>query len=85
MACGCEVVSVDNEERKITVYIPLDADDVMKVKAGADVTVTIKGKVKGGRFSDTKHEWEDASGNLEIEVSDITVEGSNYFADLAGK
>lgn len=81
--CGCEIVSADEKERKIVIYIPMDADNVMKVKAGAEVTVTIKGKVKGGRFSAEKSEWEDASGNLEIEVDDITVKGSNYYAELA--
>lgn len=81
--CGCEIVSADEKERKIVIYIPMDSDNVMKVKAGADVTVTIKGKVKGGRFSAEKSEWEDASGNLEIEVDDITVKGSNYYAELA--
>lgn len=81
MSCGCEV-SIDNEKRKATIYIPVDAKLVQDIEAGDEVTVTIKGKVIGGHFRLKREDWEDSNGNLDVEIDSISVDGKNAFQQL---
>lgn len=78
--CGCEV-EMDKEERKASVHLPTDGD-MSSFELGDEVTITIKGKIKGGRFSLKKEEWDDARGHLEVEVDDISIEGKNIFESM---
>jgi NAD(P)H-flavin reductase len=73
---------MDKEDRKVIVRVPSEAA-MDEFELGQEVTITIKGKVSGGRFSLEVEDWDDARGNLEIEVETIEAEGKNIFDSLA--
>lgn len=79
MSCGCEVHM--DEERKATVHLPTD-EDMSGFELGDEVTITIKGTIKSGRFSLKKEDWDDAKGHLEVEVDDIKIDGKNVFQSM---
>lgn len=75
------------KRRNQTIYVDIDSTKMVKgFKLGQEVTVTMKGKIKGMEAphkSEFGDEPETYPGNIRIGATSIKVEGENVFSDLS--